>query len=365
MKIDASKFKTYIPEGRRDDVAEVDSLSGGRSSAYTLMALRNGGFGTSKNHIVSFQNTGKENETCYVFVDRLSRELQQEVLWLEYSLTDVFINDLVWSSFSYEKFDNCEYTNIGQILNVKKLLNYEWQRSPNNFWYKDGFHDKVNSIKRVDFKTASRNGKPFIDIFLYKCAIRIMKRKGLLLPNAAQRWCTGDMKIKLLHQYLKNIGIGRYVNYMGMRFDEPVRVNKLFAANSNDEDVFYDCPLHWLEVIKKDVLEAWNEQPVDLGLKDDGTNCFRDFLGNCEFCHLKAKLKKMYLIQQGYKPSALKQMEVLANAFNEASDGVNAMSRQHGTLASIEQQAYEHRPITIEEVLNDEEKEMTCMGCGN
>lgn len=362
MRIDTTKFKTYAPSGRSDDRAEVMSLSGGRSSAYLLMMLLNGGFGTKPNDIISFQNTGKEDETCYIFLKQLAEEIGLPIIWLEYSLSKKFTDELIWSSFSYDKFNRGEYTHIGEILNVKKLREFKFEKSPSNFWYKDGFCNNNESAKDVNFETASRNGKPFADIFIYKCAIRIMKGEGLILPSVGQRWCTGDMKEKLLHRWLRNKGIKEYTKYMGMRFDEPLRVDKIFRKNNSQNNIWWDCPLHWEQVIKKDVLIAWNEQPIDLGLTEQKTNCFRDFLGNCIYCHLKGKLKKLYLIQQGYSVAFYRQIETIANNYNEDKD---AMSRQHGTYEQLEVEANSMDEIKMEEVLNAEEIEIQCVGCGD
>jgi len=74
--IDFSKFKTYEPNGRYPDDVEIMSLSGGRSSAYTLMMLLNGGFlNRNPKNIISFQNTGKEDETCLIFLKELEEAI--------------------------------------------------------------------------------------------------------------------------------------------------------------------------------------------------------------------------------------------------------------------------------------------------
>lgn len=361
--IDYTKFKTYAPEGRSDEMAELMSLSGGRSSAYTLMALKNGGFGVRKNQIVCFQNTGKEHETCYIFLKRIEELTNIKVLWLEYSLTKKFTDEFVLPNFDYDKFDRGEYTSIYDILNVEKLRSFHYEKSNNNPWYKDGYCDNSESTKEVNFYTASRNGKPFTDIFLYKCAIRIMKGEGLILPSAGQRWCTGDMKEKLSHRWMVNNGYKKYIKHMGMRFDEPIRVDRIFRKNDNQNNIWWDCPLHWEKVNKLDVLVAWSQQSVDLGLNEETrTNCFRDFIGNCIYCHLKSKIKKLYLIQQGFSLAFYRQVETICNEYN---GDIDAMNRKHGTYEALEIEADNTAPISIEEVLNDEEIEIQCVGCGD
>lgn len=360
IKIDYSKFKTY--DFRKDDY-NVMSLSGGRSSAYTLMMLLNGGFNTkNNNHIISFQNTGAEDETCYKFLYDIEQITGQKIHWLEYTLTKKFVDELVFSSFSYEKFCNNEYNHIGEILNIPKLIEFSktWSKSQNNFWYKDGFSNKVESIKEVDYDTASRNGKPFIDVFLYKCAIRIMKREGLVLPNSHQRWCTGDMKEKVMTRWLSNNGIKEFTSYVGMRADEPIRVDRMFRKNDKNKKIQFDCPMYWESVFKSDVLKAWKDQPIDLGLFGE-TNSFRDFIGNCIFCHLKSRIKKLYLLQNGYSSNLFKQIERLAFAYNGEYD---CMALSHGSYESLEKEAHEIEKIPITKVLSDTEIEIHCFGCG-
>ena len=354
-------FPPYTPYERSSDLAEVHNLSGGRSSAFTWLSLINGGFGSQPNHYTLFENTGEEHETCYIFLKELEENTGVTITWLEYSLTDTFIYELIYSSFSYEKFKNCEYTNIGQILNIKKLRAFNFVKSPNNFWYKQGYSHPKNSIKEVNFETASRNGKPFIDLFLYKCAIRIMKGEGILLPSVGQRWCTGDMKEKVGDRWLALNGVKEFISYKGMRYDEPDRVRKVYAKNESQNDIIYEAPLNALKIKKIDVLMAWAIQPFDLG-KINGVYTFIDAMGNCIYCHLKKKIKKLYLIQQGYKSRTLKQMERIANNYNGDTD---AMSRQHGTYEILEKEAMSIPEITLDEVLSDEEVEISCFNCGD
>lgn len=351
-------FKTY--NCRNEDV-EVLGLSGGRSSAYLLMMLLNGGFNNGKN-IISFQNTGKEDETCYKFLKDLEDYTGLKFTWLEYSLTDKFINELVWSSFSYEKFNNGGYTHIGEILDIQKLQSFVFNKSPNNFWYKEGYYDAAETIKVVNYETASRNGKPFTDLFIYKCAIRIMKGMGLILPTAAQRWCTGDMKEKVLDRYLRNNGIKTYTKYLGIRADEPDRAGRLMQKSDGLKHINIDMPLYFGGVNKSDVLKAWGSENIDLGLKENGDNIFKDVIGNCSFCHLKALIKKQWLIQNGYSVSFYKQIETIVNNYNGDTD---CMNRYHGTYSAIETKALSMDPISLVDVMSDEEIEFQCTNCGD
>ncbi len=189
-----------------------------------------------------------------------------------------------------------------------------------------------------------------------------MQGKDLILPNAGQRWCTADMKSKVLDRYCKHqLGITSYTNYIGMRYDEPTRVDSIFRLNDSQNNIWYDCPAHWLKLTKLDVSHLWLQQPVDLGLIN-GVNVFRDFIGNCTLCHLKAKIKKLYIIQQGYSIAFYKQLEIIVSRYNQEID---AMSRQAGTYESLETEAKSMRRISIQEVLSDTEVEKSCVGCGD
>lgn len=358
QEFDYNAFGVYIPSGNRNR-PEIMSLSGGRSSAHALLSLVNGGFGKSTD-IIAFQNTGKEHETCLQFLHELQAYLPLPITWIEYTNTEVF-NTLIRSDFSYDAFNEGQYNHIFQIVDTAKIFKFKYSKSKNNFWYKEGYSDSTKSFKIVDYSTASRNGKPFTDIFLYKCLVRVLSRKDLILPNAAQRWCTADMKIKVLDRYLKSAEISHYRHYFGMRFDEPGRVDKLFRLNDTNLKVENDCPLFWNNITKSDVLQAWANQPIDLGLSKQ-VNSYRDFLGNCVYCHLKAKLKKLYLIQQGHDIRFYAQLERIVNSFNHIK---SAMSNQAGTMDSIYDEAMNMPPISIMDVLNDSEKEIHCFSCGD
>lgn len=357
-----SVFPQYIPVDRQPDLSEVMSLSGGRSSAFALMSLINGGFGASKNHYVLFENMGLEDETCYKFLDDIERATGLDIKWLEYTLTEQFFLNFINPKFSYLDFYNCQYLSIDQILDIDKLKKFDYKKSPKNDWYKLGYSHKVNSIKMVTYESASRIGEPFIDLFLYKCAIRIMKGLGILLPTASHRWCTGDGKEKIEHRWLSNVGIKEFISYKGMRYDEPDRVRKVKEKNNNQDKIWYDCPLHNLKISKADVFASWSFAGIDLGLSN-GVNSFLDVKGNCKFCHLKKLVKKMFLMQQGdmaYLP--FMQMEKLANNYN---GDIDAMCRQHGTFDHILERAMSSKSIKIEDVLSDGEQEISCFGCGD
>lgn len=118
----------------------------------------------------------------------------------------------------------------------------------------------------VDFETASRNGEPF--------EAMIRKGKSDYLPNAVQRICTGDLKIKPMNRLMKKeFGFSSYKKYMGIRADELSRYQKL-----KDQA---EMPLFNLGITKKKVREFWDAQPFDLQIKDGW--------GNCDLCFQKGR----------------------------------------------------------------------------
>jgi 3'-phosphoadenosine 5'-phosphosulfate sulfotransferase (PAPS reductase)/FAD synthetase len=144
--------------------AKIISFSGGRSSGMMLKIMQDNGMIDANTHVI-FANTGKEHEETLKFVDECSKRWDIQVVWLEYIDTAPF-------------------------------------------------------YKVVTFQTAARNGEPFEAI--------LRKRKNKYLPNVAQRICTGDMKVKTIHRYVKNtLKTKQYLTYLGIRADEPRRIAKM------------------------------------------------------------------------------------------------------------------------------------------
>ena len=116
----------------------------------------------------------------------------------------------------------------------------------------------------VDFDTASRSGEPF----------EALTRRAKYLPNAVQRICTGDLKIKPINRLMKKeLGFSGYVKYMGIRADELSRYLKLKDTA--------EMPLFDFNVTKQHVRTFWDAQPFDLKIKDGW--------GNCDLCFQKGR----------------------------------------------------------------------------
>ena len=121
--------------------------------------------------IVTFANTGKEEEATLWFVERCSKEWDVPIVWLEYQ----------WAEETKDRF------------------------------------------KVVDFDTAARNGEPF------EALIHAKK----YLPNPVARFCTIEMKIKTISRYLmsinhcKDLAEGEDMAIVGIRADEQRRAAKM------------------------------------------------------------------------------------------------------------------------------------------
>lgn len=136
-------------------------------------------------------------------------------------------------------------------------------------WYEENPKFKI-----VNFETASRNGEPFEN------CIKHYKK----LPNPAQRWCTGQLKIRTIHRYLRSLGWKHHEtnnnDFVGIRADEPRRAAKM----SKDK-----IPLFTSGVTKQTVNEFWESQSFNLNLQIHQNE---SLLGNCDLCFLKSMDKK-------------------------------------------------------------------------
>lgn len=145
----------------------VISFSGGRTSAMMLIKLVEKLGPLPERGIVSFQNTGKEDERTLQFINKVSEYTGEEVVWLE--------------------FDQKEK---GKPL--AKVTNY---------------------------KEASRAGEPFI---------KAIEFDNGNLPSHQRRFCTRKLKFDTLRRHLRdNLGWKEYTNLIGIRADEPHRVKQV------------------------------------------------------------------------------------------------------------------------------------------
>lgn len=148
------------------------------------------------------------------------------------------------------------------------------------------FRDNEQGFAIVNYETASRDGQPFEDLI----------RKRSYLPNPVTRFCTIDLKIRVIHKYLRMVGCSTEetpVDMMtGIRADEPRRVAKIRNRGSTSESKHATMvmPLADAGIGVQDVTDFWAAQDFDLMLT---TINGRTLDGNCDLCFLKGA-KQIY-----------------------------------------------------------------------
>jgi hypothetical protein len=192
--------------------------------------------------IVTFANTGKEEEATLRFVERCGKEWGVPIVWLEYQ----------WAEETKDRF------------------------------------------KVVDFDTAARNGEPF------EALIHAKK----YLPNPVARFCTIEMKIRTIANYLWSIdhvekrSHGENMAIVGIRADEQRRAAKIEPHRR---------PLVTAGVTKETVTAFWATQSFDLELPNvNGVTPH----GNCDLCYLKgANLIESLIVERPSRADWWAKME--------------------------------------------------------
>lgn len=124
------------------------------------------------------------------------------------------------------------------------------------------------------FDAASRHGEPFE---------ALIRSRGFL-PNPTSRWCTQELKIRRMRDFMTSRGYEHWTNVIGIRADEPHRVARQKAANAAGKERWENAmPLAEAGVTLADVTAFWKAQPFDLGLNP--------WEGNCDLCFLKGRKK--------------------------------------------------------------------------
>lgn len=214
------------------------SFSGGRTSAYMLWrVLEAHQMSLPKEAVVTFCNTGKEEEATLKFVHDCSVNWNVPITWLE----------------------------------------YDWNAE--------------NKFHVVDYKSASRNGEPFE---------RVIRHYNLKLPNPVSRWCSGDLKHDTVIRYLKSIGWydneDGWETFLGIRADEQRRAVKLKDTRSKDQQrEIRRLPLVTAGISAKDVGKFWKNNTFDLELPNMNGKTMH---GNCDLCFLKPAAQILSLIQE-------------------------------------------------------------------
>ncbi|WP_420415105.1 phosphoadenosine phosphosulfate reductase family protein [Roseibium sp.] len=132
----------------------------------------------------------------------------------------------------------------------------------------------------VGHNSASRSGEPFEAL--------ILKKK--YLPNQHARFCTAELKVRTAKRYLRSLEWDNWTNAVGIRSDEPHRLNK-----PKPKDRWTDwMPLAEAGVSRRTITEFWVRQAFDLQLPNVRGNCW---LGNCDGCFLKSEANIAALVR--------------------------------------------------------------------
>ena len=106
----------------------------------------------------------------------------------------------------------------------------------------------------------------------------LAKKKYKSLPNQFKRFCTKELKIDTAKRFLREKGILTFNNYIGFRYDEPLRVMRRKQIYKKVFDVF---PLYEDGTTKEKVNEFFKHKEYNLEIPS--------ILGNCTLCFLKGK----------------------------------------------------------------------------
>lgn len=110
------------------------------------------------------------------------------------------------------------------------------------------------------------------------------------LPNPVTRFCTQELKIRPMRDYMLLHGYEHWTNVVGIRADEPRRVAKMReAAEKRSERWDIALPLAEAGVTLAEVDSFWKRQTFDLRLQPHE--------GNCDLCFLKGLGKRRQIIR--------------------------------------------------------------------
>jgi len=265
------------------NVPTVIAFSGGRTSAYMLWRILKSNNGVLPDDaIVCFTNTGKEDEATLRFVKDCEDNWGCKIHWLE---------------------------------------------------YKDSV-DPKNRFKIINYDSASRNGEPFEAIINAK----------KFLPNVHMRFCTQELKIKVIDRFIESLGmkVDETERMMGIRADEQRRVAKIGLQN---------CPLAQDGITSHDIGEFWSTNNFDLNLPKVGLNT----LSNCDLCFLKGDKLLYALIKD--KPSRavwwIKQEEKLQQMLTDKDrKGIATFRKNSISYSAMMQNTFDQSDMFSDESID-------------
>ena len=157
----------------------VCTFSGGRTSAFMGLMLKEHPKYKDYDKVFIFANTGKELPETLDFIDRCDKEWGLGVVWLE-----------------------------AKVIHEKGV----------------GTNYKV-----VDYQSASRAGQPFEDML-----------NKYPLPNNMASNCTRELKLAPINKFVKSLGYDEVYTAMGIRFDERHRESNTAKEQNVIYPLIYD-----------------------------------------------------------------------------------------------------------------------------
>lgn len=239
----------------QDDLPRVVSFSGGQTSGFMLRRLIDANEDFRERFKVVFSNTGKEHNATLDFVHDVEKQWEIPIVWVEY--------------------DRISSININPDLvpNGRIKINLLKQQANNQ---------EAHWFKIVDYKTAARTTDkitPFDKMLEWAAA----------LPNVRGRSCSAFLKMRTMEKYLRSIGVAKYYDYIGIRYDEIHRAHEIII--NGDSHRRSPCfPLCDDKITKQDVDAFWNQNSFKLNIPNH--------MGNCDLCFLKAKWKRLAITRR-------------------------------------------------------------------
>ena len=113
--------------------------------------------------------------------------------------------------------------------------------------------------------------------------------------NKYARFCTVDLKIRAISEYLRDVcgWEGRYTGLIGIRADEVRRAAKMHGTVESNQERY--LPLFLEGITKDDICAFWESSSFDLQLPNN--RGVTDW-GNCDLCFLKGLSKKLSIIRE-------------------------------------------------------------------
>lgn len=255
------------------------SFSGGETSGYMLYQVLCAHGGVLPDYvIVAFANTGREMEETLRFVHECGSRWGVRILWVEWR-----------PPTKRAPSPACDHQKRGRCAECKR---------------ESIIVAAAKRFELVGFNSADREGIWFAELI----------RRKRYLPNQDMRYCTEKLKIETMKWLMVSLGYDKWFNMVGLRADERHRVIKQVLRNASGLERFISgCPMAVAGATKRVVDRFWHgargRWAMVTLLRHKGLAAIRHLLpqgfilglypfeGNCDFCFLKGRFKKMALVR--------------------------------------------------------------------